>query len=199
MIGILLAAGFSRRFGASNKLLEVLPNGDTVALASAKNLIGAIPFSIAVVRPENKALADLLQEAGLKVFFCSEQDTEMADSLSAAIRFSAAFTESSDGFIIALADMPYIDSQTTAAIATKLNEGTSIVVPTYQGKRGHPVGFSGKFRDELASRQGDEGARSILKRYPEEVIFLECNDSGILADIDTPADLDQQLALRVKR
>ena len=189
MIGILLAAGFSRRFGASNKLLQPLPDGNPIALASAKRLIEAIPFSIAVVRPENSALADLLQDAGLKVFFCSEQETEMADSLSAAIKFSAAFSESSDGFVIALADMPYIDSKTTAAIATKLSEGASIVVPTYQGKRGHPVGFAAKFRVELESLHGDEGARSILKRYPEEITFLECDDSGILADIDTPADL----------
>ena len=189
MIGILLAAGFSRRFGASNKLLQPLPDGNPIALASAKRLIEAIPFSIAVVRPENSALADLLQDAGLKVFFCSEQDTEMADSLSAAIKFSAAYSESSDGFVIALADMPYINSQTTSAIASKLSEGASIVVPTYQGERGHPVGFSAKFRTELESLHGDEGARSILKRYPEEVVFLECDDSGILADIDTPADL----------
>lgn len=91
--------------------------------------------------------------------------------------------------MIALADMPYIDSKTAAAIASKLSEGASIVVPTYQGKRGHPVGFSAKFRADLESLHGDEGARSILKRYPEEVVFLECDDSGILADIDTPADL----------
>ena len=189
MIGILLAAGFSRRFGISDKLLQALPDGNPIALASAKSLIEAIPFSIAVVRPENKALALLLQDAGLKVFFCSEQQTEMADSLSAAIKFSASFSESSDGFVIALADMPYIDSKTTAAIASKLSEGASIVVPTYQGKRGHPVGFSAKFRAELESLHGDEGARSILKRYPEEIVFLECDGSGILADIDTPADL----------
>jgi molybdenum cofactor cytidylyltransferase len=189
MIGILLAAGFSRRFGASNKLLQVLPDGSPIALASAKRLIEAIPLSIAIVRPENKVLAQLLQDAGLKVFFCTEQETEMADSLSAAIKLSAAFNESSDGFVIALADMPYIDSQTTVAIASKLSEGASIVVPTYQGKRGHPVGFSAKFRGELESLHGDEGARSILKRYPEEIVFLECDDSGILIDIDTPADL----------
>ncbi len=189
MVGILLAAGFSRRFGASNKLLQSLPDGCPIALASAKSLIAAIPFSIAVVRPENKALADLLQDAGLKVFFCTEQETEMADSLSAAVKFSADFSESSAGFVIALADMPYVDAQTTATIASKLVEGASIVVPTYQGKRGHPVGFSAKFRGELESLHGDEGARSILNRYPEEVVFLECGDSGILADIDTPADL----------
>jgi len=101
----------------------------------------------------------------------------------------SGFIISSDGFVIALADMPYINSQTTSAIASKLSEGASIVVPTYQGKRGHPVGFSAKFRGELESLHGDEGARSILKRYPDEVVFLECDDSGILADIDTPADL----------
>ena len=189
MIGILLAAGFSRRFGASNKLLQVLPDGGLIALVAAKSLIEAIPLSIAVVRPENKALADLLQDAGLKVFFCAEQDTEMADSLSAAIKFSASFSESSDGVIIALADMPYISSQTISAVASKLIEGASIVIPTYQGKRGHPVGFSAKFRGELESLNGDEGARAILKRYPEEIFFLECDDSGILIDIDTPADL----------
>jgi len=189
MVGILLSAGFSRRFGASNKLLQILNNGCPVALAAGKKLIEAIPLSIAVVRPENHALAHLLQGAGLKVFFCSEQDTEMADSLSAAVKFSAAFGESSDGFIIALADMPYIDSLTIIAISTKLSEGASIVVPTYQGKRGHPVGFSAKFRGELECLFGDEGARSILKRYPEEITFLECDDSGILSDIDTPADL----------
>lgn len=69
MIGILLAAGFSRRFGISDKLLQALPDGNPIALASAKRLIEAIPLSIAVVRPENKALALLLQDAGLKVFF----------------------------------------------------------------------------------------------------------------------------------
>ena len=189
MIGILLAAGFSRRFGASNKLLQALPDGGPIALVAAKNLIEAIPLSIAIVRPDNKTLANMLQDAGLKVFFCSEKETEMADSLSAAIRFCTDFSESSGGFVIALADMPYIDSQTTAAIASKLSEGASIVVPTYQGKRGHPVGFSAEFRAELESLHGDEGARSILNRYPEEIIFLECDDSGILADIDTPADL----------
>ncbi|HEY3301226.1 MAG TPA: nucleotidyltransferase family protein [Methylophilaceae bacterium] len=189
MVGILLAAGFSRRFGASNKLLQALPDGCPIGLAAAKRLVAAIPLSIAIVRPENKALAQLLQEAGLKVFCCGEQDTEMADSLSAAVKLSADFSESNDGFMIALADMPYIDSLTIVAIAAKLREGAAIVVPTYQGKRGHPVGFSAKFRAELENLHGDEGARSILKRYPEDIIFLECDDAGILADIDTPADL----------
>ncbi len=189
MVGILLAAGYSRRFGATNKLLHPLPDGNPIALAAAKHLIKAIPLTIAVIRPENKTLATLLQSAGLKVFFCSDQDQEMADSLSAAVRFSASFIESSEGFIIALADMPYINPQTITGVATKLSTGASIVVPTYLGQRGHPVGFSAKYRHELENLYGDEGARSILKRYPSEIHILECDDAGIIADIDLPADL----------
>lgn len=189
MVGILLAAGFSRRFGVANKLLHCLPDGCPIALAAGKNLIKAIPLTIAVVRPENKELAELLQSAGLKVFSCSERDKEMADSLSSAVRLSANFSESSDGFIIALADMPYVDPLTITAVASRLSAGDSIVVPTYHGQRGHPVGFSAKFRYELEKLHGDEGARSILKRYTNEIHMLECADAGILADIDSLTDL----------
>ncbi len=47
----------------------------------------------------------------------------------------------------------------------------------------------GKYKDELQNLQGDEGARSLIKRYQSEVQLLECDDAGILADIDTPEDL----------
>lgn len=189
MIGILLAAGFSRRFGAADKLLQILPDGRPIAVAAAENLIKAIPLTIAVLRPENTALANLLKNAGLKIVFCDTQETEMADSLSAAVRYSAQFSESSVGFVIALADMPYIKPDTIEAIAHATNAGAAIVAPVYQGKRGHPVGFCAKFRNELEQLTGDEGARAILKRHADQIELLECNDPGVLADIDTPQDL----------
>lgn len=189
MVGILLAAGFSRRFGSVDKLLQLLPDGRPIALASAEHLIQAIPDSIAVLRIENKALATLLINTGLKVIFCNEHEQEMADSLTATIRYSSRFEAAKDGFVITLADMPYIKPETIRAVANKVAEGASIVMPTYQNQRGHPVGFSAKFRNELESLQGDEGARSIIKRYSNEVELLAIGDAGILADIDTPADL----------
>lgn len=193
MVGILLAAGFSRRFGSADKLLQLLPDGRPIALVSAQNLVKAIPTSIAVLRPENKKLAELLLNTGLKVVFCTENDQEMADSLAAAIRFSAHLEASNDGFVIALADMPYIASATIGAVANKIGKGASIVIPTYQDQRGHPVGFAAKFRNELENLHGDEGARSIIKRYSSEVELLQCDDAGILADIDTQADLKAKL------
>jgi len=189
MIGILLAAGFSRRFGSTDKLLHPLEDGRPIALAAAENLVKEIPLAIAVLRPDNQALASLLEHAGLKVVFCDPQQTGMADSLSCAVRYSSRFGESDTGFVVALADMPYISQQTIRAVVHELATGTGIVAPTCKGQRGHPVGFSAKFRSELEQLTGDEGARAILKRHADQVKLLECDDAGILADIDTPADL----------
>ena len=189
MIGILLAAGFSRRFGLADKLLQRLPDGQIIAIVSAKNLINALPISFAVVRPENKKLARLLKNTGLEVIFCHEHDQEMADSLVTAIQASGNSASAKDGFIIALADMPYIQAATISAVAAKVSAGASIVIPTYQNQRGHPIGFAAKFRNDLENLQGDEGARSIIKRYQNEVALLACDDAGILQDIDTAADL----------
>ena len=189
MVGILLAAGFSRRFGAADKLLQLLPDGRPIAVASAESLIQGVPDCIAVLRPENKKLARLLKNTGLEVIFCHEHDQEMADSLVTAIQASGNSASAKDGFIIALADMPYIQAATISAVAAKVIAGASIVIPTYQNQRGHPIGFAAKFRDDLENLQGDEGARSIIKRYPNEVALLACEDAGILQDIDTAADL----------
>ena len=191
MVGILLAAGFSRRFGATDKLLQLLPDGRPIAVASAESLIQGVPDCIAVLRPENKVLAELLSDRGFKLVFCAENSQEMADSLVTAVRFSAQFLASNDGFVIALADMPYIKPNSIQTIAGQLTKGASIVIPTYLGQHGHPVGFAAKFRNDLENLQGDEGARSIIKRYPNEVALLACEDKAILADIDIPADLNQ--------
>jgi len=193
MIGILLAAGFSRRFGAEDKLLQRLPDGRPVALAAAENMVKALPRTIAVLRPENKTLADLLQSAGLTIVFCGEHEQEMADSLAAAVRFAAGFSEADDGFVIALADMPYISPATITTVAARIGSGADIAVPTHHGQRGHPVGFAAKFRNALEKLHGDEGARAILKRHADAIQFIALDDAGIVADIDTPEDLLRQV------
>lgn len=188
MIGVLLAAGFSRRFGQTNKLLHVLPEGLSIGLTSAKNLINALPVSVAVVQPDSYELAEQLESAGLKVVTCKIEQG-MAYSVATAIRHAGMFAESGDGFVIALADMPFIRSATIEMVANRLSQGYRIVLPTYLGTRGHPVGFAEKLRGELEQLQGDEGARSIIKRHRDTVHAFECEDPGILADIDTRADL----------
>lgn len=186
-IGILLAAGFSRRFGA-DKLLHQLPDGRPVALAAAHNLLQALPTAVAVVRPDSPQLTQLLRDAGMHVLHCATSG--MADSLAAAVRDCDRFPAGS-GYVIALADMPYIRPPTIAAVADGLRLAP-ISAPFFQGKRGHPVAFAAALRDELLELQGDEGARSVLQRHREAVRLWECDDPGVLADIDTPAHLPHE-------
>lgn len=189
MTGILLAAGFSRRFSATDKLLQPLPDGRPVGLAAAQHLLQALPASIAIVRPDAHVLAELLEQAGLKVVRCGEHQLQMADSLAAAVRYASTSEEATDGYVIALADMPFIRPATIRAVADSLAAGASIIVPTYLGQRGHPVAFAPRFRAALLRLQGDEGARSILRAHPQEIEMLACDDPGILRDIDTPDEL----------
>jgi molybdenum cofactor cytidylyltransferase len=190
IVGILLAGGHSRRFG-SNKLLHPLADGQAVAVAAGRHLLAAIPDSVAIVRPEAFVLGEQLQTFGMRVIVCTEQQQEMGDSLSAAIRYASA-DRPVDGFVIALADMPYIAPQTIRAVADALAAGAQIVVPIYQGQRGHPVGFAASFKSSLENLHGDQGARAIVQQHQASVVRIEVDDAGILRDIDTPADLPDQ-------
>jgi len=103
VVGILLAAGFSRRYGA-NKLVQRLPGGSLVAAASGRNLVAALPRSIAVVRPDVPELAPALRAAGLEVTGFAQSSTGMGASLAHAVRAAGPAA----GYVVALADMPFI-------------------------------------------------------------------------------------------
>lgn len=195
MIGILLAAGFSRRFGTANKLLHNLPDGRAIAIAAAEHLITALPVSVAVVRADNTILSDALKALGFHVVYCDANASlmadslVMADSLMMAVQYASTLSLTTKGYVIALADMPYIAPTTIQAVANQLSHVGGIVIPTFEGKRGHPVGFSANYHDALLRLSGDEGAKSIVKTHADAVTLLACEDAGILADIDTLADL----------
>jgi len=182
--GILLAAGASTRFG-SDKLLHPLGDGRAVAVTALANLRAALPDVIAVVRPGVPLLEECLRKAGATVVQCQDADQGMGTSLATAVRASAAAA----GWVIALADMPYIRPETITQTAAALAAGAAIAAPAYRGERGHPVGFSSRFRRELEALRGEEGARTLLKRYAHLVRLFEVDDPGVRRDIDTPADL----------
>jgi len=192
VVGILLAAGYSTRFG-SNKLLAPLPAGmpgagTAVAVAAATHLASALPEPLAVVRPRAQKVSHLLRETGCRTVVCKSAAEGMGTSLAAGVRAA----EDADGWVIALADMPYVRPETIRRIAAALEEGAAIAAPACAGERGHPVGFARRFRDELLALRGDEGARQILKTYPDLVTLYETDDRGVLRDVDVPGDLDPE-------
>ncbi len=112
LVGILLAAGRSTRFG-SDKLLHPLPDGTPMALAGAKALCAALPRTVAVIRADNTALAALFAAHGIETAIAEQADAGMGASLAAGI----AATAGAGGWLVALGDMPHIRQQTVGQVA----------------------------------------------------------------------------------
>jgi molybdenum cofactor cytidylyltransferase len=188
VVGILLAAGRGRRFdplGQRNKLLQVLPGGDPVVVASARKLLAVLDTVIAVVPPDGGGVGGLLADAGCAVTVCPDADSGMAASLVHALRASLPYQP--DAWLVALGDMPHVAPATLWALAGALAAGAPIAAPVMDGRRGNPVGFGRVHLEALLALGGDQGARRLLQTCP--VTEVEVKDRGIFADIDTPADL----------
>ncbi|MEK6663366.1 MAG: nucleotidyltransferase family protein [Pseudomonadota bacterium] len=182
--GILLAAGSSTRFG-SHKLLHRLPNGTPMAVAALRNLAQGVDEVIVVVRPGDTELMQLLAREQARVLPCANAELGMGASLACGVRAAP----DAAGWIIALADMPFVPGDVVSTIATRLKAGDAIVAPTYQGQRGHPVGFSRAFYPALSVLTADQGARGILEQNADRLTLIPSTDPGVLRDIDTPNDL----------
>lgn len=182
IVGVLLAAGSATRFGA-DKLLATLPTGSRVAAAALRSLAAAVDHVVVVLRPGDAALTDLLREQGPRLTACAEAAEGMGASLAWGVRAAPLAA----AWVIALADMPWVHSETIAAVVTALRAGAPLAAPAYRGRRGHPVGFAAAFYPELTVLRGDEGAKSVLAAHPVRLVDVE--DAAVLQDVDTPADL----------
>jgi molybdenum cofactor cytidylyltransferase len=184
--GILLAAGSATRFGAA-KLLHPLPDGVTIGVAAATALLQALPNSVAVVQPGDHALIEVFSAIGMKVVENPLADEGMGTSLAAGVDA----TSGAAGWLIALADMPWLRAATITALADRLKNGASMVAPVYDGQRGHPVGFSSRWLQQLLALSGDRGARDLLANHADELVLFNTEDAGVLQDIDYPRDLNR--------
>lgn len=190
IVGLLLAAGRSRRFG-SDKLLQRLPDGRTVLEASFAPLAASVDRVVVLVRPGPSPLHELLQAKGIPYLEVPQADEGMGATLAAGIRATAQ----ARGWLVGLADMPCLQTGTAARIAQALEQGALLAAPQHQGRRGHPVGFAACWQPQLAALQGDQGARSLLQSAAAQVVAMEVDDPGCLLDIDTPEALAALITL----
>ena len=184
IVGILLAAGSSRRFGG-DKLLHRLPDGRPLAVAAADRLRPACDRLVAVLRPGADHLAALLGAAGCETLFCLDAERGMGNSLACAIRA----TPNAAGWVVALADMPNIATASHRQVVAALRRGASIAATEFGRRRGHPVGFASRWFAALSALTGDQGARSVVQANEALVTRCAVDDEGVLRDIDTPGDL----------
>lgn len=185
VVGLLLAAGRSRRFGA-DKLLHPLPDGELIVAASARRLAAATDRALVLVHSRQPALRVALKHLDVElVDVAGATDAGMGATLAAGIRAAPEAV----GWVVALGDMPCVGEDTLRRVTEALRAGASIAAPYRGGRRGHPVGFARLWFGALATLTGDEGARSMLRAHDQAVTRIEVDDPGCLFDVDTPNDV----------
>jgi molybdenum cofactor cytidylyltransferase len=191
IVGILLAAGEGARFGGA-KLLAPLPSaahgasaGTPIGVAAAMHLMAALNDVVAVVRPRDHAISHALAGTGARIVACDRAAEGMGASLACGVREA----EAADGWVIALADMPWIAPPSISAVADAIAGGAEIAAASFRGQRGHPVAFAKAYFNLLVELGGDAGARAIVEARRWMLRTVEVDDPGVVRDVDRREDL----------
>lgn len=160
---LVLASGRGERFkasgGSTHKLQAVLDGQTVLERTLAAVLASGLPW--------------YLEQQGLP---------GMGDSIAAAV----TATPNANGWLVLPADLPLVRSDTLRALAQALSSH-SVVVPVFEGQRGHPVGFDASCQADLRNLEGNSGAAKVVSA--RAAIELIVDDAGICMDIDTVRDL----------
>ena len=178
---ILLAAGRSERMGAFKPLL---PFGDKTIVESMIDIFidAGIDSIIVVLGWKASEIRDHVQDS--KVTFAINPDPfgEMASSISCGVK---ELPQETEAVLICPADLPAIPITVVRDLVRAWQQGSRLVVPTWQERGGHPVLVDKAYFSELLSLEPDNGLRGLFKRHPSAVTRLPVNSEYIARDLDT--------------
>jgi molybdenum cofactor cytidylyltransferase len=188
---IVLAAGMSRRMGSPKALLSIDGKPMLACVLDTLSAGGVSPI-VVVTGAAAEQLRPILADRNVQA--AHNPDYEQGEMLSSIKLGLLALPRNIDATLIALCDQPRVKSSTVATLAAKWNEQRSrVLVPSYQGKRGHPVVLSMAGLDEIISLPPAATLKSYTSAYASEMVELGVDDAAVVRDIDTPADYDAEL------
>lgn len=188
---ITLAAGDSERMGKPKALLKI---GPLVFLETIFNLLEEAKYDpqIAVLGNDFKEIFQSLQKKR-KILFLRNQFPEKGQlySLQCGLKHVPGDVP---GCLVVLVDHPLVSLTTYLSIhEAAQNFPYKIIIPIFEGKRGHPVYFGKKYFNDLLTAPLLEGARHVVQKNENSVLELPVEDPGVLVDIDTPEEYNQYL------
>jgi molybdenum cofactor cytidylyltransferase len=183
IVGLVLAAGLSRRMGTAKLLLPLA--GKPLVRWSVEALRPHVDALVVVTPPDAIALREAL--TGLDVRFAVNDRPQDGQGTSIAAG-ARALPPDADAVIVALGDQPRLPPGLIAALLDAFaREGKPIAAPVFQGTQGTPVVFAARLFDELRGIAGDAGARAVVRRDPSRVAVVAL-DTPMPPDVDTPED-----------
>jgi molybdenum cofactor cytidylyltransferase len=196
---IVPAAGRSERMGRPKLLLDIegRPLIQRVITAlrdgGVTRMIVVAPPSSA---PEGPQITALAEQAGAEVVVPATRPPEMRDSLELGLE-RLAQDPPPERVVVTPADSPGITSELVARLLDAAAfRPDRVVIPFCRGRRGHPVVLPWRLAAEIRALPSGAGLNALVARHGHRVFELAVDDSGAVADLDTPEDLDRWLAAR---
>ncbi|MEA3441957.1 MAG: molybdenum cofactor cytidylyltransferase [Chloroflexota bacterium] len=185
---ILLAAGESKRMG---ELKLLLPFGTSTIIEKSIDALLSSRVNEVIVVTGCKAEEVIKRIAGkpIRIVVNPHYLQGMSTSITAGLNL---IDRKAKAIMIALADQPVIDSKVIDKLLEQFRRhDKGIAIPVYQGKRGHPVVFSVKYKKELLKLEGDVGGKEIIDQHQDDVLEVPVESRGISIDIDNLGDYEQ--------
>lgn len=142
---------------------------------------GGVSGIVLVAAPGDEALRDWGAAAGVRVAVNPEPERGMLSTILAGI----AAAGDAETLVVCPADLPALLPSTVRAV---LAEQAPLVVPSYRGRRGHPLVISPELIPEIRTLHLEVGLRELLDRHPERLRIVEVDDPGAVRDVDTPEE-----------
>ena len=185
---VVLAAGESRRMGRQKLLL---PFGDTTVVGAVVRtaLASRAGGTIVVLGADRDAVRGELADRG--VGFAVNANFHLGMLSSVQTGFLALPAEARAA-VVMLGDQPFLAAGVVDAVIAAYEEGgQGLVIPTFGGRRGHPVLIDLKYRDEVLGLDRTDGLRGLMRSHPGDIGEVEAGDANILRDLDTPEDYSE--------
>ncbi len=191
MVGaIVLAAGESRRMG-TQKLLLPFGAGTVVEHVVDRLLQSTVDETVVVTGQDAGRVAELLAGRPVRV----EHNPNYREGMLSSVRRGvAAAPDTWTGIMVVLGDQPLLEVRVVDGLLAEFaRHERDIVVPEFEGKRGHPMVFPALFRYEVLTEFDGEGLRGLLRAHSGRVRELKIDASSVLADMDVPEDYQEAL------
>ncbi len=183
---IILAAGQSKRMGQPKMLL---PWGNQTVLSHVIKLFreAGVEDILVVTGGAKEQVEKAIEHLKVRTIFNQQfADSEMLSSIHCGI---SALTSQTQALLIGLGDQPQVQAGSVRRVCDSYRKSKSqIVVPSFDMRRGHPWLVERSLWSDLMNIKSSQSPRDFLNTHNEKIQYVPVEDSGILADLDTPED-----------